>query len=241
MSNIKSPVSLLPATPLEKSQHYNFVRQHWKVTFARQAKMSVYARRILARVLDQIHFDDLLLRESYQVDITSLADESGITRDNAYREIERTRCELIAATWEFQGLEHDQKWRRYALLDSSKEKPADYQGGILTVILNPQLAPYFLKPKPHSLYSLGGYLKLHSWYSMRLYEILFAFRDKGHWYVNLDDYRQLLDCWHQRDKDDQILLDKYEQPRLKYPNIHDLIKNTTTVAQQELANRVVIV
>ena len=39
-------------------QHRDLVKQHWNVTFARQVKVSVVAKRIMARVLDQIRDDD---------------------------------------------------------------------------------------------------------------------------------------------------------------------------------------
>jgi len=72
--------SLAPSLPLSLAYeplHRSIVKQHWNVTFARQGKMSVTAKRIMARVLDQIRDDDFHLREYYQL---AIADIRGRTR-----------------------------------------------------------------------------------------------------------------------------------------------------------------
>lgn len=224
----------LPLSLEYQPQHRSVVKQHWNVTFARQAKMSVTAKRILARVLDQIRDDDFLLREYYQLAITDITESAGINRDNAYREIESALRDLAAASWEFKSIDTEQ-WHIRHLLDTTKETPVGYSGGTVTVLLNPQLAPYFLQLAHYTTYRLDSYLKLRSWYSMRLYEILAAFRDTGFWEVSIEEYRKLLDCWHQTDKRGRVVKDKEGMPKLKYPNVNDLIRNTTIEPQAELA------
>jgi plasmid replication initiation protein len=219
--------SALPLTLVYEPQHKELVKQHWNVTFARQIKMSVAAKRIMARVLDQIRDDDFQLREYYQLALGDITDSVGISRENAYREVEVALRELVATSWEFKDVENE-KWQIRHLLDTTKEQPVGYQNGVITVLLNPQLAPYFIQIAHYTTYRLDSYLKLRSWYSMRLYEILAAFRDTGVWEVGLDEYRQLLDCWHQTDKRGRVLKDKDGQPRLKYPSVNDLISYTTT-------------
>jgi plasmid replication initiation protein len=227
--------SALPLTLVYEPQHKELVKQHWNVTFARQIKMSVAAKRIMARVLDQIRDDDFQLREYYQLALGDITDSVGISRENAYREVEVALRELVATSWEFKDVENE-KWQIRHLLDTTKEQPVGYQNGVITVLLNPQLAPYFIQIAHYTTYRLDSYLKLRSWYSMRLYEILAAFRDTGVWEVGLDEYRQLLDCWHQTDKRGRVLKDKDGQPRLKYPSVNDLISYTTTEPLAELAD-----
>ncbi|QKG59146.1 replication initiation protein (plasmid) [Hymenobacter sp. BRD128] len=235
MPPTRRPAPTLPLTLAYEPRHRELVKQHWNVTFARQGKMSVAAKRIMARVLDQIRDDDFHLREYYQLAIGDITESAGINRENAYREIEGSLRELAAAAWEFKSLETNE-WYLLNLLDTTKDIRVGYAGGTITVLLNPQLAPYFLQLAHYTTYRLDSYLKLRSWYSMRLYEILAAFRDTGVWEVGLEEYRQLLDCWHQVDKRGRVVKDKEGQAKLKYPNVNDLISNTTTEPLTELAD-----
>lgn len=229
------PVSLtLPLGLAYEPQHKELVRQHWNVTFARQGKMSVVAKRILARVLDQIRDDEYELRDFYQLHLADITESAGINLGNAYRETEAALRELAAAAWEFKSVD-TAEWHLRHLLDTTQERAVGYQGGTITVLLNPQLAPYFIQIAHYTTYRLDSYLKLHSWYSMRLYEILSAFRDTGFWEVSLDEYRGLMDCGAQTDKRGRVLKDKAGEPKLKYPKVNDLITNTTAEALAELA------
>jgi plasmid replication initiation protein len=227
--------NVFPIELVYEPEHKEVVKQHWNVTFARQSKLSVMAKRILARVLDQIRDDDFQLRDYYQLTIAGIADAAGISRDSAYREVERALGELATAAWEFKNVDNEQ-WHLRHLLDTTKEQRVGYQGGTITVLLNPQLAPYFIQIAHYSTYRLDNYFKLRSWYSMRLYEILSAFRDTGFWEVSIQNYRQLLACSFLTDKRGRPLKNKEGQPRLKYANVNDLIKNTTIEPQLELAD-----
>jgi hypothetical protein len=226
--------SVLPLTLVYEPEHRNLVKQHWNVTFARQAKISVVAKRIMARVLDQIRDDDFKLREYYQLPVAEISDSAGVSRENIYREVEAALRELATTSWEFKDVE-EEKWHIRHLLDTTKEQTVGYQNGIITVLLNPQLTPYFIQIAHYTTYRVDSYMKLRSWYSMRFYEILAAFRDTGFWEVGLDEYRQLLDCSYQTDKRGRILKNKQGEPRLKYPNVNDLISYTTTEPLSELA------
>ncbi|MFD2719687.1 replication initiation protein [Hymenobacter monticola] len=225
---------IYPLGLVYEPEHKEFVKQHWNVTFARQGKLSVTAKRILARVFDQIRDDDFQLRDFYQLAIADITEFVNTTRETAYREMEGALRELAAATWEFKNLDNEQ-WHVRNLLDTTKERPVGYHGGVITVLLNPQLSPYFIQLAHYTTYRLDNYLKLRSWYSMRLHEILSAFRDTGFWEVGLQEYRQLLDCWYLTDKRGRVQKNKDGHPRLKYTNVNDLIRNTTAEALQELA------
>lgn len=224
----------LPLSLAYEPQHRNLVKQHWNVTFARQTKVSVVAKRIMARVLDQIRDDDFKMRDYYQLSVAEISDSAGINRENAYREVENALRELANTSWEFKDLT-EEKWHIRHLLDTTKEQTVGYENGVITVLLNPQLTPYFIQIAHYTTYRVDSYMKLRSWYSMRFYEILAAFRDTGFWEVGLDEYRQLLDCWYHTDKRGRVLKNKNDEPRLKYPNVNDLIRFTTTEPLSELA------
>jgi plasmid replication initiation protein len=215
-------------------QHKEVIKQHWNVTFARQGRMSVAAKRIMARVIDQIRDDDFKLRPYYQFRIVDIITEAGITKETAYKEVQGALNELTDAKWEFESLDGSEWYVRH-LLDTTKEKTVGYKDGIITVLLNPQLEPYFIQIAHYSKYQLSNYMSLKSWYSMRFFEILSAFKDTGVWCPTVEQYRQLMDCWHEKDKRSKIKRDKDGNPKMKYPLTKDLIARTITEPLEELA------
>ncbi|RZK28222.1 MAG: RepB family plasmid replication initiator protein, partial [Hymenobacter sp.] len=181
------------------------VKQHWNVTFAHQKKISVYGKRIIAR-----------------------------DTETAYAKIKGALYELADVKWEFESIDHKEWYFRH-LLDTTKEQRVGYKEGIITILLNPQLAPYLVKAAHYSKFPLNGYMNLKSWYSMRFFEILAAWQDKGYWEVTVDNYRQYMDCWHEIDKRGQIKKGKNGQPLVKYANTRLLIANTMKEPEKELA------
>lgn len=71
---------------------------------------------------------------------------------------------------------------------------------------------------------------------MRFFEILSAFKDTGEWVVSVEEYRMLMDCWHEKDQKGKVTTDKNGNPKIKYPNVSSLIKYTMTEPLEELAN-----
>lgn len=210
------------------------VKQHWNVTFAHQKKISVYGKRIIARVIDQIRDNDYQLREFYQLHISSILEGTDIDTETAYAKIKGALYELADVKWEFESIDHKEWYFRH-LLDTTKEQRVGYKEGVITILLNPQLAPYLVKAAHYSKFPLNGYMNLKSWYSMRFFEILAAWQDKGYWEVTVDNYRQYMDCWHEIDKRGQIKKDKSGQPLVKYANTRLLIANTMKEPEKELA------
>lgn len=196
--------------------------------------MSVAAKRIMARVIDQIRDDEFTLRPYYQFRITDVASEGGIAKGTAYHEAKTAIRELVKVVWEFESLDKKQWYARH-LLDTTKEMPIGYHDGIVTVLLNPQLEPYFVQVAHYSTYQLNNYMTLKSWYSMRFFEILSAYRDTGVWSPTMEQYRRLMDCWYELDKHDKIKTDKSGTPKLKYADTKDLIARTTVEPMAELA------
>ena len=214
----------------------NRVKQHWHVTFSRQRKMTVYSKRIMARVMEQIKDDDLQLREFYQLRVSSLV-EGTENESQQYTLAKKALYELAAVQWEFEDLETNEWYLRH-LLDSTKKRRVGIKDGIITILLNPELAPYFIQiaEQQYSTFKLDGYMGLHSWYSMRFFEILSAFRDTGWWEVSIEEYRLLMDCGPELDKFGQPKKDKKGKVKVKLASTKDLIAQTITGAQKELAD-----
>lgn len=215
--------------------HKGMVKQHWNVTFARQGRMGVPAKRIMALVIDQIRDDDLKLRPYYQFRISDIVNQVGISSVTAYKELQGALNELIDAKWQFESPDKKEWYARH-LLDTTKPTPVGYKDGIITVLLNPLLEPYFIEIAHYSTYQLNNYMTLKSWYSMRFFEILSAFRDTGVWCPTVDEYRQLMDCWREKDKYNKVKTDRYANPKMKYPDTRDLINRTIMEPMEELSS-----
>jgi len=138
--------------------------------------------------------------------------------------------------WEFEDLE-TQGCYFISLLDSSKKNRVGIKDGVITIVLNPELTPYFVKiAGQYSTYKLDSYMGLHTWYAMRFYEILSSFQDSGWWEVPLDEYRLLMECGPELDKWGKPKKDKQGNVIVKLATTKDLIKYTVLNAQKELAN-----
>lgn len=238
---LPAELSPLPAILTYTPEHKQVVKQHWNVTFARQKKMTPMAKRIMALVIDQIRDDDYELRPCYQFRISDLASKSDLSEQTLYNYVEAALRELSRVTWEFQNPRNkdsqnprDYEWYVRNLLDTTKDDRVGYKDGVVTVLLNPQLSPYFIQIAHYSKFQVESYMHLRSWYSMRFFEILSAFRDKGEWIVSIEDYRQLMDCWQQKDIYNRVKKDKDGTPVMKYPSTKDLIAYTITEPMDEL-------
>lgn len=234
-----TPDLTLPLELTYQPEHKQIVKQHWNVTFARQKKITPMAKRIMALIINQIRDNDFELKPCYQFKISELAEKSNLAMGTLYHYVEAALRELATMAWEFQkprdsGDPKDCEWYLRNLLDTTKEERVGYRNGIVTVLLNPQLAPYFIQIAHYSQYQVENYMHLRSWYSMRFFEILSAFRDKGEWVVSIDDYRQMMDCWYEKDVYGNVRKNKKGCPVMKYPRTADLVAYTTTEPLTEL-------
>ena len=188
-----------------------YAKQHWNATFARQRKVSVYAKRIMANVLAMIKEDDSQLRPYYQMHISSVIANSDA---DAYTKIKSAFVELSQLHWLLEDLEK-KKFEVRHLLNTS-DINCRYENGFITIVLNPILKPYFIELAHYTIYELKYYMHFSSWYSLRMFELLSAFKDTGIWWVALDEFRQLMDCEN------------------KYPETKDLLKKTLSEPLHEL-------
>jgi len=210
----------LPFNLIEKPKYKEYVKQHWNVTFARQKKVSVCAKRIMARVLTQIKDNDLILSPFYIIQASDVISNRQDAK-SAYKEIKKSLLELVGQIWNFEDPIENVFVPR-ALIDTSKTKADDgfetsYKKGLITIVLNKALTPYFIALAHYSIYEANeDYMGFNSWYSMRMFELLAAFKDTGVWIVPIDEYRELMDC-----KD-------------KYPNVPMLLDRTLREPLTEL-------
>jgi plasmid replication initiation protein len=204
----------------EQPDFKEYVKQAWNITFARQKRMSVYSKRIMAMVLAQIKDDHLKLQNFYRIHVSHIVTEADISSKMAYNEVKKAIKELTEVYWLIEEPENHLVPRH--LLDTTKTKRRDgyetgYNRGWLTVALNPALEEYFLQLAHYTVYELKHYMHFRSWYSMRMFELLSAFKDTGYWRVGIEEFRGLMDCVN------------------KYPRVPDLLKYTLTEPLEELA------
>lgn len=211
----------LPLEIAAKPQFKDYVKQHWNVTFARQKKVSVCAKRIMVKVLTQIRDNDFDFKPYYQMHVTEvISPENGTDIKSAYKEVKKAFEELTQQAWFFEDVKN-QKFVPRHLLDTTKMQEVDgfeccYDKGLITVVINPALKPYFLQLAHYTTYEIKHYMTFRSWYSMRMFELLAAYKDTGVWVVTIEQFRELVDC------------------KKKYLKVPDLLKYTLTEPLEEL-------
>lgn len=196
------------------------VKQHWNITFARQGKVSVVGKRIMALVLSQIQENDMKLESYYQIHVSDVVERSNMDGKNAYKQINQALDELAMQIWRIEDVKNEiYKPKQLVSTHNIEEKDGfeyGYKNGIITMVLNPALEPYFIELAHYTKHELNHYMKFKSWYSMRIWEILSAYQDTGKWHVSLEEYRKLMDCEN------------------KYPLAKDLIQKTTAEPLEEM-------
>jgi plasmid replication initiation protein len=183
---------------LSKDPYFkDYVKQHWNVTFARQKKISVCAKRIMVMVLAQIRDNDFQFKKYYQIHISNVV---SVDQDmkSAYKEVKKAFEELLHQYWMFEDLKTSKFIPRH-ILDTTKIEAKDgfecgYVNGNITVVINPALESYFLQLSHYTTYEIKHYMSFKSWYSMRMFELLAAYKDSGLWVIPIDEFRKLMDC-----------------------------------------------
>lgn len=168
-----------------------YVRQHWNATFSRQKKVSVLSKKIMSAVMSQIQIDANDFKSFYQFHVSDFINE-GQTGTKIYSAVKESFDELTDLKWLFEDLETEKLAFRHIL--NTSDARCGYEKGTITVVLNPLLKPLFIALSHYTTYELRWYMTFKSWYSMRLYELLSAFKDTGYWEIDIDKYRTLMDC-----------------------------------------------
>jgi plasmid replication initiation protein len=210
----------LPLGLAKKPEFKEYVKQHWNVTFARQKKVSVCAKRIMVMVLAQIRDNDMAFKPYYQMHVADvISPESYNDRRSAFKEVRKAFDELMDQRWYFEDVKNERFVPRH-ILDTTKIQEVDgfecaYDHGLITVVINPALKPYFIELAHYTTYEIKHYMTFSSWYSMRMFELLAAYKDTGIWVVGIEEFRELMDCKDKYLDNTKLLLEKILAEPLK--------------------------
>jgi plasmid replication initiation protein len=210
------------------------IKQNWKFTFSRQKMSSVHTKRVIALVIAQMK-EEGEMREFYQIRAADIIRQVGLAKEEVYRLMKGVIYELVNVAFVFESEKGDTIIPRH-LIDTTRFKnPVSYQNGTLILAFNPTLRDVIMELTHYAKFELDAYMKFSSWYSMRIWELLSAYKDTGWWEVPIEEYREYMGCGveytdkgvERKDKQGNF---KY----LKYPNTSDMIKFTTAEPLQEL-------
>jgi Initiator Replication protein len=227
-TSLKDVQLTLPLDLIDQPVYKDIIKQNWSLTFSHQVMTSVYTKRTIALVIAQMK-EEGDMREFYQIRAIDIIRQTGLDRSEVYKHMRLILRELIGVCFMFESKDDDIIIPRH-LVDTTRFKnPVGYENGVLTVAFNPTLRDVIMELSHYSQYELDTYMRFSSWYSMRLWEILYAFRDKAYIEFDIENYRNWMGCGAiindktgepKRDKDGKI---KYA----KYPGHSDMIDKTT--------------
>lgn len=217
-------------------EYAEIIKQSWKITFSRQHLTSVYAKRVMGLIASQIR-EDGEVKEYYQITAEKVINETGLQNREVYKRMKMVVYELAHIVYFLEDNNSKTIIPRH-LLDTSRFKnPAGYYNGMLTVAFNPQLNGIVNQLAHYNKYELKEYMNFSSWYSMRLYELLTAFKDKNSVEFEILKYREWMGCGVKiGDKTGKPIIDKKtgKVKYLKYRNHSDAIIRTTREPLKDL-------
>lgn len=231
MKNLNTTQLTLPLEEEENtnnSEYCELVKQNWAITFSRQYMTSIYSKRVMGLVAAQIK-EDQKVQKYYQITADKIIQITGLDKKEVYKNIKSVIYELANIVYYIE----DKKTHSYTprhLLDTTRNtNPAGYHNGILTIAFNPKLDGIINEFSHYSEYELNSYIRYKSWYSMRLYELLSALRDKRIIEFNIEKYRGWMGCGIKLNAKGQKEINKTTgKPKyIKYRNHSDAIKGTT--------------
>lgn len=181
-----------------------------KIIQSHQKKVSVLTKKILTHVFAQIGREDEELKPYYTVLKSSLGKMSG--REIETKHMKASFRELLNISWLIDTIDEKNPQKKgfiaKHLLNTSSHINCSYTNGVITLVLNPTLAPFLLQLGNYTNYQLKWYMNFSSWYSTRIYELLSVYKNTGWWYVELDELRSLLDCEHKYKNETTLFLNK---------------------------------
>ena len=223
----------LPLYPKDPVAYKKLVKQNWQMTFSSQYMTSVYTKRATGLVLAQMK-DESEMRDVYHIPAADIIRETGLQRAEVYKQMKTVIYELAHVCYIFESEENGTILPRHLIDTTRYEDPIIYKNGVLTLAFNPALKQIALDLAHSSSYELEAYLRFSSWYSMRLWEILSAWRDTGWWQASIEEYRRLMGCGVEIRKGKPVKDANGNLKYVKYPKTADLIKKTTAEPIKEL-------
>jgi len=209
-------------------EYAEIVKQNWKVTFSRQHMTSILAKRVMGLIASQIR-EDGEVKEYYQITADKVINETGLNNLEVYKRMKGVVYELAHIVYFIESDDKETVIPRHLLDTSRFENPAGYYNGMLTVAFNPQLKGIVNHLAHYNEYELNAYVNFSSWYSMRLYELLSAYRDKNTIEWNIEKYREWMGCGVELDREGKPRTNKKTgKPKyIKYPSHAHAIERTT--------------
>jgi len=228
MADFKDLQLVLPLDLEQEPIYKDLVKQNWQFTFSRQTMTSVYTKRVIGLIVAQMK-EEGDMRAYYQIRAADIIKETGLDKIEVYKRLRTVIYELVHVVFFFEN-EKEEIIIPRSLLDLTRfDNPVGYNNGVLTVAFNPTLRDIIMELAHYSKYELGIYMRFSSWYSMRLWEILYAFRDKSFVEFDIETYREWMGCGLVlSEKTGEPKFDKKGKPKyIKYPSHSDMIDRTT--------------
>lgn len=154
--------------------------------------MSIQEAKILRLLITQVVKEDKDLK-TYTANIQDLAEFLNVPKNNLYRDI-RDICKNLARRTVHIGTGNPKEpWKTFAWLQM-----ASYDGqGTITLMLSEQIKPFVLDlEKYFTQYQLSNILEMHSFYAIRLYELIKTDEFKGQNKLNysIEFLREFFEC-----------------------------------------------
>ena len=226
---------ILPFPTDNDAEYKEIVKQNWQFTFSHQHITSVFSKRVIGLLIAQMK-EEGEMREFYHIQASDIVQATDMDRYEVYSAMRAVIFELMHVFFVFENEKEEIILPRHLVDTTRFENPIAYRNGVLTIAFNPTLRDMIMQLAHYSDYELSAYLRFSSWYSMRLWEILSAFKDTGWWQPSIEEYRNLMGCGYVYNaRTGKLKTDKEGNPKyMKYPNTSDMIKFTTSEPLKEL-------
>jgi len=157
--------------------------------------MSLQEAKLLRLIITQIVKEDMDFK-TYTCKIIDLANFLDISKNNLYRDIQGICSNLMQRVVCIRKTPNNPKsdWKIINWLSLAEYESSS---GIITLKISEQMAPYLLGLNEYfSQYKLSNILNMHSFYAIRLYELLKTDEFKGEQYLeySIQFLRQFFDC-----------------------------------------------
>ena len=178
-------------------------------------RMSVLEKKLILALISQVQPDDVDF-QAYRFSVKDLSNFLGITRQNIYQTLDEITDKILSHKIKFYN-DQDEHIKVGWISSYVYEK----RTGFIRMRFDPELKPYLIKLKEaFTYYQLSNIVKLRSFYSIRVYELLKQYQKIGNRRFSIKELRRILGV-----KDDD------------YKLYADFKKKTFLVAQKELQEK----
>ena len=175
----------------QENQIAKIVKQNYNITFSRQPKTGIYAKRIMSCILAQIKEDEALA-SYYRFHVSDVINPRDKGSEKPYGQIKKAMNELIKMSWAIED-KKKQIYKPYTLVATNNDDWG-YENGYITVVINHKLEKHFIEMSHYTTYERKYLMHFKEWYSLRLWELLSAFDDDGIWKPKIETFALYMDC-----------------------------------------------